>query len=114
MEELIDESDTPKRRVRRTYTREFKTQLVAECTSGEKSIAQLSIEHRINANLIHKWTRQYRTTAGQTMLPVAVDAAAGTIVDTSSRIEVSIDERVVRFYGPVDSHSARMVLDLLR
>ena len=65
MEELIDESDTPKRRVRRTYTREFKTQLVAECTSGEKSIAQLSIEHRINANLIHKWTRQYRTTAGQ-------------------------------------------------
>ena len=46
MEELIDESDTPKRRVRRTYTREFKTQLVAECTSGEKSIAQLSIEHR--------------------------------------------------------------------
>lgn len=113
MQDPISTSDTPKRRSRRTYTKEFKARLVAECACGEKSIAQLSIEHQINANLIHKWARQFNGTTKQSMLPVAVKSTAVT-TDPLSRIEVSFGDSVVRFYGAVDSHSARVVLDLLR
>ena len=48
------------RRTRRTYTREFKTQIVALCERGDHSIAQVALEHQINANLIHKWCRSFK------------------------------------------------------
>ena len=41
MQETVSLSETPKRRARRSYTKEFKARLVAECTTGDKSIAQV-------------------------------------------------------------------------
>lgn len=113
MQEPVDTRDTPKRRSRRTYTKEFKAQLVAQCNLGEKSIAQLSMDHQINANLIHKWTRQLSGTDKQEMLPVKVIALSDN-ADSSNRVEVSIGQTTIRFYGVVDAQSAKVVLELLR
>ena len=54
MQETICELDTPKRRSRLSYTKEFKARIVAQCRQGDKSIAQVAMEHQINANLIRK------------------------------------------------------------
>jgi len=113
MQETVSPSETPKRRMRRSYTKEFKARLVAECTIGDKSIAQVAMEHQINANLIHKWSRQLKHSSGQAMVPVAM--REGTITATDhSRIEVVFGEVTVKFIGSIDHSSARVVLELLR
>ena len=43
MQETISEVDTPKRRSRRSYTKEFKARIVAQCGQGDKSIAQVAM-----------------------------------------------------------------------
>ena len=42
MQETVSPSETPKRRTRRSYTKEFKARLVAECTIGDKSVSQVT------------------------------------------------------------------------
>jgi len=113
MQEPISTSDTPNRRARRSYSKEFKAQLVAECRDGEKSIAQVAMEHQINANLIHKWLRQLKDAPKQAMVPVRLNASP-TVVEHTVGIEVTVGQATVRFHGTVDATNARVVLDLLR
>jgi len=115
MQDPISPKDTPNRKTRRSYTKEFKTQIVAQCNHGEKSIAQLSLDHQINANLIHKWCRQFKeSNCRQRMIPVTLDAATSGCADLGGRIEVVYGAVTVRFYGSVDQHSAQAVLSALR
>jgi len=44
---------------RRTYTAAFKAQVVLEVLSGIKSQAELGREHRLKADLIMRWKRQF-------------------------------------------------------
>ena len=114
MQETIIQPEATQERVartRRTYTREFKTQIVALCERGDRSIAQVALEHQINANLIHKWCRSFRSDNPQPMLPVAVQSRDAD--SCASRIEVSVGDVTVRFYGSVDQHSAIAVLKAL-
>ena len=111
MQENISTAETPKRRSRRSYTKEFKASIVAECRQGEKSIAQVAMEHQINANLIHKWSRQLDDSHHQPMVPVTMTAAVNTDCD---RIDVLIGDITVRFVGRIDAHNARVVLDAIR
>lgn len=41
--------------IRRKFTPEQKAQIVLEILKEEKSIAQLSSEHGIHANVLHRW-----------------------------------------------------------
>jgi len=111
MQETISTTETPKRKPRRSYTKEFKASIVAECRQGEKSIAQVAMEQQINANLIHKWSRQLDDSDHQPMVPVTMTAAVNTDRD---RIDVVIGDVTVRFVGCIDAHNARVVLDALR
>lgn len=43
----------------RRYTDEFKREVVALATSGEKGISELARDLGINANLIYKWRQRY-------------------------------------------------------
>jgi len=43
----------------RKYTREFKVNVVQAYESG-KSVAELTREYDIHANLVYKWTQEYR------------------------------------------------------
>ncbi|MEN8401051.1 MULTISPECIES: IS66-like element accessory protein TnpA [Acinetobacter] len=46
---------------RRTYSAEFKQQIVQACKAPDVSIASVAMQHQINANLLHKWIRQSRS-----------------------------------------------------
>ena len=112
MQEKINTTYTPKRRSRRSYTTEFKAQVVAQC-QGEKSIAQIALDHQINANLIHKWCRQFEQSDQPSMVPVAMAHTAALTTDCS-RVDVLIGEVTLGLVGNVDPQTARVVLEALR
>lgn len=45
---------------KRNFNREFKLQVCHEVESGLKTQAQVSREHKIAANLISRWLKEYR------------------------------------------------------
>ncbi len=51
-------------RSRRTFTREFKVNLLRELENG-KSTAEISRRHSIHPSLISKWRREYRDDPGE-------------------------------------------------
>ncbi len=46
---------------RRTFTAEFKHQLIQQCLQPDTSVAKVAMQHQINANLLHKWIRHFRS-----------------------------------------------------
>jgi transposase len=44
-------------RLRRSYSRALKAQIIAQCGDPKKSVAGVALAHGINANIIHKWLR---------------------------------------------------------
>lgn len=48
------------RRTHRTYTPEFKAQLVAACQQPGTSIAALAGQHGMNANVLHRWLKEHQ------------------------------------------------------
>ena len=47
------------RRTRRSYSAQFKAQLVVACQQPGASVAALALEHGMNANLLHRWRREH-------------------------------------------------------
>lgn len=65
---------------KRSFSREFKLHVCQEVESGLKTQAQVSREHRIGANLISRWVKEYRKDpincfAGRSKYPVDTQAA---------------------------------------
>ncbi|WP_228132990.1 transposase [Acinetobacter baumannii] len=50
---VIDSAPTLKK-PRRTFTAEFKHQLIQQCQQPDTSVAKVAMQHQINANLLHK------------------------------------------------------------
>ncbi|MBY0408919.1 MAG: transposase [Burkholderiaceae bacterium] len=46
------------RHTHRTYTPEFKAQLVATCQQPGASVAALAGQHAMNANVLHRWLKE--------------------------------------------------------
>jgi transposase len=60
---------------RRTYWREYKLEIVQECSDRNVSVAGVALSHGINANLVRRWIVQHRSGrlfAMPAMLPVTV------------------------------------------
>jgi transposase-like protein len=57
---VIDITPTLKK-PRRTFTAEFKHQLIQQCQQPDTSVAKVAMQHQVNANLLHKWIRQSRS-----------------------------------------------------
>jgi transposase len=53
----ISRYSTP--RTHRTYTAQFKAQLVAACQQPGVSIAALAGQHAMNANVLHRWIKEH-------------------------------------------------------
>lgn len=49
----------PARRTHRTYTAQFKADLVAQCLTPGVSISALAGSHGMNVNVLHRWLREY-------------------------------------------------------
>jgi transposase len=59
---MLKDSETSRyatRRTHRTYTREFKAELVAACQVPGASIAAIAGAHAMNANVLHRWLKEH-------------------------------------------------------
>ena len=59
MPKEIEISRSSARRTRRTYSAEFKAQLVAACQQPGASIAALAGSQGMNANVLHRWLKEH-------------------------------------------------------
>ena len=110
---------------RRTYSREYKLQIIEQCSAPEASLAAVALSHGINANVVRKWVVQYR--AGllsarlnkPMMLPVSVEtngtcsppASAKSRQGAPGVIEIELDAARIRVRGGVDVQALRTVLE---
>src|SRR5215210_5413628 len=104
---------------RRTYSRQYKLEIVQECSARGVSVAGIALSHRINANLVRRWIVQHRSGrlyAPPALLPVTL-AVPSVAMPAESRpptgcgvieIEVGIARVILR--GGVDSASLRAVI----
>jgi transposase len=118
---------------RRTFSPEYKLEIVEECSAAGVSVAAVALAHRINANQVRKWIVQHRegrlgprAKASATMLPVRVESAARSTFPVwpeapppapsrgaTGVIEIELETARVRVRGAVDAAALRIVLDAL-
>ena len=118
---------------RRTFSREYKLEIIQECSTPGVSVAAVALAHHINANQVRKWIVQHRggrlcptAAAAPALLPVTVEgtgratllARAELGVDRSPRgaaglIEIELASSRIRIRGSVDAQALRILLDAL-
>ena len=130
----------PRRRAkRRHYDQAFKRHVVELTLVPGASVARIALDHRINANILFKWRRQYLRDLGAAaakpaaaLLPVALSDAeqalevinAGTpsartpsmrkrVLGPSGVIEIELAGAQVRVTGDVALEALRLVLETL-
>lgn len=108
---------------RRTYSREYKLEIVQECSVPGVSVAGVALSHRINANLVRRWIVQHRSGrlfAMPAMLPVTLSSAGALRPlaesqpsTTTGVIEIELECARILVRGAVDAAALRTVLDAL-
>ena len=112
---------------RRTFSRDYKLEIIEECTAPGASVAAVALSHRINANQVRKWIVQHhagrlaRSNDTPAMLPVTLAAPAPPAARSSAApklctagvIEVEFDAARLRVRGTVDAAALRTVLEAL-
>ena len=120
---------------RRTYTLDYKRDVVRQCSAPGVSVAAVAMQNGINANLVRRWiVRQQRELVAASakpppaMLPVAIDTTATALVleagiggnasskpkrATAATIEIELYGARIHLRGDVDTDALRSVLDVL-
>jgi transposase len=115
---------------RRSYSREYKLEIVEECSVPGVSVAGVALSHRINANLVRRWIVQHGAgrlvrlpTATPTLLPVTLSAPRANAdlaprveskhSTTAGIIEIELEAARIRVRGAVDGAALRTVIELL-
>ena len=62
-------------RTRRKFSPEFKSEIVLQLLSGEKSLAQVCREHQVTAAMVNQWKQQFLAHARHAFEPDAVTQA---------------------------------------
>jgi transposase len=75
----------------RTFTREFKLDLVRQIASGAKRPAQVCREHQLGESLLARWRREYEERGEAAFSPRALD---GQAVQASAEQRVAELERL--------------------
>jgi transposase len=91
--------------------------VVAQSNDPARSIADVALEHGLNANIIARWRRAHEPTQSipqaqpaETFIPVHLPVPA----PQTSSIVVECGAVRVRFDGPLDLNALRTVLATLR
>lgn len=136
---LSIQAKRPTRQGRPNHPIDFKRRLAQQACEPGVSVAQLALDHGINANLLFKWRRQYRADLldapiKQAMLPVAVVGGENHVtsgapaklpptamtevglpaVQAHRAIEVQFADALVRIDTGADIALLRSVLSALR
>jgi len=114
MQDPIVVNQAPQRPPRRTYTNEFKRDAVAQCERGDRSLAQVAMDLKINANLVRRWQKEQQGDKfGTKLLPVQVTNSAQPLQDTAY-IELRVVDVTIKFVGNIDSYRIAEVVRALR
>jgi transposase-like protein len=115
---------------RRTFSPEYKLEVVEECSAPGASVAGVALSHRINANLVRRWIVLHR--AGRlcnkpAMLPVTVTPTGPMVVahacdapraQQKNRLigvlEIELTAARIRVRGAVDATVLRIAIELLK
>lgn len=121
-------------RTRRQYSQAYKRRRLALTQAAGASVSRIAQQHKVNANLLFAWWRQFaapaklrtrrtRPTPTQAaLLPVTIESAvvepgaarsAGRGSASEGGIEVEIGQSCVRVRGAVDPVALETVLRLL-
>ena len=132
---MLKDSQSPRYsvpRTRRTYSPQFKADLLTACTQPGASIAAVALQHGINANVLHRWLKDHRQEAlllsngGPAPAFLPIDLAASRLVSgrdsepsappANIRIEFQHHAMQVTLHWPVDAagECAQMLRALLR
>lgn len=119
-------------RTRRTYSPQFKTELLTACNQPGTSIAALALQHGMNANVLHRWLKEHRrgtpllSDGASTPAFIPIDLTVSQPVLGSDgqpsapppniRIELQHHAMTVTVHWPVDAAGAcaQMLRALLR
>ena len=74
-------------RTRRTYSPQFKAELLTACKQPGASIAALAMQHGMNANVLHRWLKDHRQ--GAPLLSDGGPAPAFIPIDLAASLPVS-------------------------
>lgn len=55
----MEQNSLNSQRPRRTYTPQFKAELVAQYLQGHGSLTSLAVGHGMNPNVLHRWVREH-------------------------------------------------------
>ena len=97
---MLKDPQTPRyaqRRTHRTYTPQFKAELVAACRQPGASVAAVALQHGMNANVLHRWLKEWaqglhRLEVGVSTAVVASQPPAFTPIDLSAVSPASAGE----------------------
>ena len=104
----------PTKTPRRKYTKTFKAELVALCDRGDRSLAQVAMEHQINANLVRKWQRELHDQQEvNKLIPVQVSQPDPTPA-APGYIEITPNTLSIKVIGAVDSNYVASVVRALQ
>ena len=117
---------------RRTYTREYKLEVVRQCSASSMSVAAVAMTHGINANLVRRWIVGHEQSllgpvpkGEATLLPVTMDAARVPVKGCAggaatkrkgpdvAAIEIELYGARIHLHGGVDVQALRDVLAVL-
>lgn len=81
---------------RRTFDPASKARLIESCLQPGASVAQLALDHGVNANLLWKWIRQHRLARNERLviappstpafIPVEIEGAANDVVSMQDKM----------------------------
>ena len=116
-------------RGRRTYSPEFKAQLVAACRIPGMSVASVARNHGINHNILHRWLRELPDPAALRLpqtahkavpafieLPITEPIATAAVAVDSVHVEIHRGDLSVKLRWPAAAAPAcaQWLLELLR
>ena len=116
-------------RGRRTYSPEFKAQLVAACRIPGMSVASVARNHGINHNILHRWLRELPDPAPARLpqtthkavpafieLPIADSIAPAVVAADTVHVEIQRGDLSVKLRWPAAAvpPCTQWLLELLR
>ncbi|AMO55062.1 IS66-like element accessory protein TnpA [Endozoicomonas montiporae] len=86
MDQLTPSLPAPK--TRRRFTPEFKAMILKACKEPGNSVAGVAQKYNLNANLLHKWRRQFEQEPATDFIPLTVTTPLIDQRDQTVRIEL--------------------------
>lgn len=104
-------------RKRRTYSKQFKAEVAAQCVMPGASVSAVALSHGINANVIRKWLPPGPAPMARApvLLPVMIEPdAQPALAAATLPIELSIHGATLRLPAGFAVQDLRSILQVLR